>query len=179
MRKESSILEIQLPKLKAQLYAIQSGNYSFDTVLTLLKKRYGYYPGTLLKDPIAFDYLTIKENILLAYSIAYPKQRNKERTVMDVLENSGVDVEYISTHPFSALQLHSSLNMQLLIHYLCDTKIILVENWVSEMPDDELKSFILLLKNISYKKDVTILIDSNHERIKERCDEVLSLNDYS
>lgn len=177
IKKSSST--IQLPQLKAQLYAIQSDPYDFATVLSLLKKEYGFYPGTLLKYPVALDHLTIKENILLAYSIAHPKKRNKERIVMDLLENNGVDIDYISNHSFSALPMHSSLNIQLLIHYLCGTKIILVEDWINELSDYELTSFLLLLKNICSKQDVTVLIDSLHPRIKDRCDDILPLKDYA
>lgn len=178
MFSRQSSLSTPLPSLKPQLYAIQLKPYDFETVLLLFKEKYGLYPGTLSKQPVVFDHLTIKENILLAYSIAHPKQRNKERTVIDLLENSGVDVDYISTHPFSDLPMHASLNMQLLIHYLCGTKLILVEDWVNELPDEELRSFLLLLKNVCLKQEVTILVDSSQSRIHSRCDQVLSLIDY-
>lgn len=178
MQRKQPTQYTQMSQLKPQLYALQAKQCTFSSILMFFKKSFGFYPGTLLTEPVAFGYLTIKENILLAYSIAHPKHRNKETFIMDELENSGVDIEYISTHHFSSLPLHTSLDMQLFIHYLCETKIILVEDWINDLPDDELKTFILLLKNLCYKQDVTVLINSTHEKVRERCDEILSLDDH-
>lgn len=171
-----SISEIAIPTMKPQVYAVQSEQFTFAEILTLIQKKIGYYPGTLLKNPIAFEHLTIIENILLAYSIAYPKKRNKEQEVIDLLESNDIDVDYISNQRFDSLSLHTSLNLQLCIHYLCNTKVILVGDWVNQLEAYELKSIILLLKNICHKQEITVLINTNDEKVQEYCDNVLRLD---
>lgn len=177
MRKKQTTKTMQHFKLKPKLYAIQTEKYDFSTSLVLLEKQLGFYPGTLLRNPIAFDHLTILENILWAYAIAHPKQRNKERIVTDMLEEHSIDIDFISNHSFHDLSLHTSLNMQLFIYFLCDTKVILVDDWLNHLPDYELNNMILLFKSICQKQDVTILLYTEDERVKARCDEFLFLDE--
>lgn len=178
MRKNQSAKTRQNFKLKPQLYAVQTEKYDFSASLALLEKQFGFYPGTLLSNPIAFDHLTILDNILWAYAITHPKERNKKRIVIDLLEDNRVDIDFISNHSFNELSLQTSLNMQLFIHFLCNTKVILVDDWLSRFPDYELKSMILLFKSICQKQGIPILIHTNDERIKERCDDFLFLDEF-
>ena len=166
----------KLHHLKPQLYSISSANYSFQNVLDLFKQQLGRYPGTLLQKPVALDYLTIKENVLLAYSIVYPKNKHKEQTLEDAFEEAGIDLNDLSSVPLADLSLETVLKVQLITHFLCQTKFILLDNWVTKLPEEDVQEIILFLKHICQQQQCTILIYTSNHAITQRCEENILLD---
>lgn len=165
-----------LHQLKPQLYSILSTNYSFQEILDLFKQQLGKYPGTLLQKPVAINYLSIKENVLLAYSIAHPKNQSKERIIEDTFEDAGIDINYLSSIPLTDLPLESVLKVQLITHVLCQTKIILLDNWVTKLSEEDVKELTLFLKRICQQQQCTILIYTSHHAVAQQCEEILYLD---
>ncbi|MBM6614406.1 hypothetical protein JTF06_05830 [Desemzia sp. RIT804] len=176
MQKKESIPQDKLQQLKPQLYAISSTKFPFQKVLELFKQQLGMYPGTLLQKPIVIDYLSVKENILLAYSIAYPKNKHKEQILEDAFEEVGIDLDDLSAIPLIDLSLETVLKIQLITHSLCHTKIILVDNWLSNLPEEDVKEITLFLKYICQQQKCTILIHTSNNTIVQKCDETIFLD---
>ena len=165
-----------LHQLKPQLYSILSTNYSFQGLLDLFKQQLGDYPGTLLQKPVAINYLSIKENVLLAYSIAHPKNKSNERIIEDAFEEAGIDLNDLSSRSLTDLPLETVLKVQLITHFLCQTKIILLDNWVAKLSEDDVKELTLFLKRLCQQQQCTILIYTSNPAVAQRCEEILYLD---
>lgn len=177
MSKKNHIIHDQLQQLKPQLYSISSDDYSFQEILDLFKQQLGEYPGTLLQKPIAVDYFNIKENILLAYSIARPKNKNKEQIIEDAFEEADIDLNDLDpTISLGDLPLEMILKIQFITHFLCQNKIILLDSWINKLPDEKIKEITLFFKQICQQQKCAILIYSSNHTIIQRCDETLYLD---
>ena len=178
MQKKNRVPQDKLYQLKPQLYSLSSVNYSFQDLLDLFKQHLGDYPGTLLQKPVAIEYLSLKENILLAYSIADPKNKYKEQIIEDTFEKSGIDLNHLSSIPLADLPLETILKVQLVTHFLCQTKIILLDNWIAKLPEEDMKEVTLFLKHICRQQGCAILIYTSNNTVMKQCDETIYLDSF-
>lgn len=165
-------------RLAPRLYSIPSMDYSFYEVLELMKQQLGEYPGTLLQKPVAVDYLSLKENILLAYSIVYPTHTHIEQTLEDAFEEEGIDLNDLSSIPLADLSLQAILKIQLITLFLCQIKVILLDDWVSDLPEEDARQIMLYLKRVCQERGCSILIYTSNPTIVKQCDETICLDNF-
>lgn len=149
----------------------------FSDVFNLMKKNTGTAPGTVLKESATLDHLSIKENFLLAVSLAYPRKRDADLLVSDALEE--LDISTLQANdPFSSLQLEKSIQLQLQINFICNKSIIIIDDWLENEPHSVQEEWLTLLKHLAKEKECTFIVLTTDNTIEALGDFTVSLEDF-
>lgn len=147
------------------IYTFLSVQMDLSSLMKQLNRQSGSFPGLITKDTAFIDYLTIRENMLVALSLTpcYPK-RALDLIVNEVLEELQIPDSLADQH-VNVLPLNLSLKLQLRLIELCNKKVIIVDDWLSHESTSIKQDWLLLFREFARKTGCSFILFTSNEQL--------------
>lgn len=147
------------------IYTFLSMQMDLSSLMKQLNRQSGSFPGLITKDTTFIDYLTIRENLLVALSLApNNSKRDLDLIVDEVLEELQIPDSLADQH-FDVLPVNLSLRLQLRLTALCNKKIILVDDWLSYESPTAKQDWLLLFREFTRKTGCSFILFTPNEQL--------------
>lgn len=147
------------------IYTFSAKQMELPSLMKQLKSQSGFFPGVFTKETTFIEYLTIRENMLVALSLASDQpKRTLDLMVNEILEELNIP-DSLANQPFNTLSLELSLQLQLQLNVLCNKKIILVDDWLKYESESEKQDWLFLFRHFARTKGCSFILFTSDEKL--------------
>ena len=147
------------------IYTVSTEQMSLLSLMKQIKAQTGTFPGLMTTDDVFIDYLTVKENMLVALSLA-PNQpkRTTAFLVNELLEELNIS-ESLAKQSFTALSMKQYIQLQLQIALMSHKKVIVIDDWVRHETTFARQEWLLLFRHFARTTACSFIFATSDEQI--------------
>ena len=166
MFNQSEVVGKELFQLSQKtIYTFSTEQMSLSSLMKQVKAQTGTFPALITTDDVFIDYLTVRENMLVALSLA-PNQpkRTTAFLVNELLEELNIS-ESLAKQPFTALSIKQYIQLQLQIALMCHKKMIIIDDWLKQETTVDRQEWLLLFRHFVRTTECSFILATSDEKI--------------